>query len=46
MDGFAIGKILAGLRNPEVYLRKIKQNNVEVNSSNNFNSNLANYIIG
>ena len=41
MEGFAIGKILAGLRNPEVYLRKIKQNNVEVNSSNNFNSNLA-----
>lgn len=28
MDGFNVGKILAGLRNPELYLRKMKQEGV------------------
>ena len=38
MDGFSIGKILAGLRNPELYLKKLKQDGIEVNGG--FNSNL------
>lgn len=40
MDGFSVGKILAGLRNPELYLKKLKQ--VDVNTNNNgFNSALS-----
>ena len=42
MDGFSVGKILAGLRNPELYLKKLKQDGVNVNNSSlSFNSNLA-----
>ena len=42
MDGFSVGKILAGLRNPELYLKKLKQQGVEVgNNSLAFNSALA-----
>ena len=37
MDGINIGRILAGLRNPEIYLKKINQENVE-QGLNNFNS--------
>ena len=37
MDGFNVGRILAGLRNPEIYLRKIKQDGAE-QGMNNFNS--------
>lgn len=40
MDGFSIGKILAGLRNPELYLKKLKQEGVN-NSSLGFNSTLS-----
>jgi len=40
MDGFSVGKILAGLRNPEIYLKKLKQ--VDVNAGNNsFNTSLS-----
>lgn len=40
MDGFSVGKILAGLRNPELYLKKLKQ--VDVNTGNNgFNTALS-----
>ena len=39
MDGFSVGKILAGLRNPELYLKKLKQDGV--NTSNGFNSSLS-----
>ena len=38
MDGFSIGKILAGLRNPELYLKKLKQDGIE--GGGGFNSNL------
>ena len=38
MDGFSIGKILAGLRNPEIYLKKLKQDGIGPN--NGFNSSL------
>lgn len=42
MDGFSVGKILAGLRNPELYLKKLKQQGVEVgNNSLSFNSTLS-----
>lgn len=37
MDGFNVGKILAGLRNPELYLRKINQNGIN-QGEQNFNS--------
>lgn len=40
MDGFSISKILAGLRNPELYLKKLKKQDM-INSSSNFNSTLA-----
>ena len=36
MDGFNVGKILAGLKNPELYLKKVNQN--RMNSEQNFNS--------
>ena len=36
MDGFNVGKILAGLMNPELYLKKINQNGI--NGEQNFNS--------
>ena len=40
MDGFSVGKILAGLRNPELYLKKLKQDGI--NAGNNaFNSSLS-----
>lgn len=40
MDGFSVGKILAGLRNPEIYLKKLKQ--IETNSSDSgFNTSLS-----
>ena len=43
MDGFSIGKILAGLRNPEIYLKKLKQQENIINNmgNNSFNNNLA-----
>ena len=37
MDGFNVGKILAGLMNPELYLRKINQNGIN-RGDQNFNS--------
>ena len=37
MDGINIGRILAGIRNPELYLKKIKQDGAEPGQSN-FNS--------
>lgn len=40
MDGFSISKILIGLRNPELYLKKLKNQDM-INSSGNFNSTLA-----
>lgn len=40
MDGFSVGKILAGLRNPELYLKKLKQENT-ILGGNNFNQSLA-----
>lgn len=43
MDGFSVGKILAGLRNPELYLKKLKlENNGGVNGNGSFNSSLSN----
>ena len=36
MDGFSVGKILAGLRNPELYLKKLKQENINL-GGNTFN---------
>lgn len=42
MDGFSVSKILAGLRNPELYLKRLKQDGVNVNTGSlGFNSNLA-----
>ena len=38
MDGLNVGKILAGLRNPELYLRKLKQDNGIQAGENSFNS--------
>ena len=32
MDGFSVGKILAGLRNPEIYLKKLKQDGINPGS--------------
>ena len=40
MDGFSVGKILAGLRNPELYLKKLQQEGIN-NSSLGFNSALS-----
>ena len=40
MDGFGIGKILAGLRNPEIYLKKLKQQN-EIGTNTGFNNSLT-----
>ena len=40
MDGFSVSKILAGLRNPELYLKKLKQENITIRG-NNFNQSLA-----
>ena len=37
MDGFNVGKILAGLSNPELFLKRIKQESVN-NGQNSFNS--------
>ena len=37
MDGFNVGKILSGLRNPDLYLKKIRQDNFD-QGLNNFNS--------
>ena len=43
MDGLNVGKILAGLRNPELYLRRLREGNVRLGQSdNNFNSSMAN----
>lgn len=39
MDGFSIGKILAHLRNPEIYLKKLKQD--VVNTNTEFNTALS-----
>ena len=33
MDGFSVSKILAGLRNPELYLKKLKQENINLGGS-------------
>ena len=35
MDGFSVGKILAGLRNPEIYLKKLKQDGINTGSGFN-----------
>ena len=40
MDGFSIGKILAGLRNPEIYLKKLKQQG-EIGTNTGFNNSLT-----
>ena len=40
MDGFSVSKILAGLRNPELYLKKLKQENIGL-GGNAFNSSLS-----
>ena len=37
MDGFNVGKILAGLTNPELYIKRLKQDGVNQNN-NSFNS--------
>ena len=37
MDGFNVGKILAGLNNPELYLRKVKQESIK-QGEQSFNS--------
>ena len=39
MDGFSVGKILAGLRNPEIYLKKLKQDGI--NTGSGFNPSLS-----
>lgn len=39
MDGFSVGKILAGLRNPEIYLKKLKQEGI--NTGSDFNTSLS-----
>lgn len=39
MDGFSVGKILAGLRNPEIYLKKLKQDGI--NTGSGFNTSLS-----
>ena len=40
MDGFSIGKILAGLRNPEIYLKKLKQQD-GIGTNTGFNNSLT-----
>lgn len=40
MDGFSIGKILAGLRNPEIYLKKLKQQE-GIGTNTGFNASLS-----
>lgn len=40
MEGFNVGKILAGLTNPEFYLKKIKQESID-QGQNTFNSAFA-----
>lgn len=43
MNGFNVGKILAGILNPDLYLRKIKDGDARLNTSqNNFNSAFTN----
>ena len=37
MDGFSVGKILAGLRNPELYLKKLKQDGIAPGGQGGFN---------
>ena len=39
MDGFSVGKILAGLRNPEIYLKKLKKDGI--NTGSGFNTSLS-----
>lgn len=38
MDGFNIGKILSGIKNPEIYLKKLKMQNGVSTGEGNFNS--------
>lgn len=40
MDSFSVGKILAGLRNPEIYLKKLKQEDISTGSGG-FNTSLS-----
>lgn len=40
MDSFSVGKILAGLRNPEIYLKKLKQDGINAGESG-FNTSLS-----
>lgn len=40
MDSFSVGKILAGLRNPEIYLKKLKQDDISTGSGG-FNTSLS-----
>ena len=40
MDGFSIGKILAGLRNPELYLKKLRQEEINTGESG-FNTSFS-----
>lgn len=42
MDGFSIGKILLGLQRPELYLKKIKEDNKVGNFAPELNSSLNN----
>ena len=40
MDSFSVGKILAGLKNPEIYLKRLKQQ-AAINNDLNFNTSLS-----
>ncbi|MBR6126569.1 hypothetical protein IKQ21_02695 [bacterium] len=45
MDGLNVGKILAGLRNPELYLRRLREGDIKLQQDtgvNTFNSSLSN----
>lgn len=41
MDGFSVGKILASLRNPELFVKKLHQGNSVNSGESNFTSNFA-----
>ncbi len=42
MDGLNVGKILAGLRNPELYLRKLREGDSGIDANKSFNSTFTN----
>lgn len=41
MDSFSVGKILAGLRNPEIYLWKLRQEGINSGGGSGFNTALS-----